>query len=146
MLRLTGETEMSHEKADGFNTLFDTKIMKCEASVFGGTKDNCPTHLAIVAHLLQCSCNHGALKAIELAVGEVAYSKGVANAAQKNGRVIYPGSLRGYVAESESLTMISGFLLRTECCWHWQTTAAWEVPRILYAWVTDNCWMVMSSP
>ena len=110
LLRLTRKTEMAHEKADGFNTLFYTKIMKCEASVFGGTKDDSPAHSAIVAHLFQCSCYHGTLEAIELAVGEVAYSKGVANAAQKNGGVIYPGALRGYVAESESSTMISGFL------------------------------------
>ena len=84
LLRLARETEVTHEESQGFNALFDSEISKIQATIFGGTKDDCLTHAAVIAHFLKSCCNHRALEAIELTIREVTHSKRVADAAQEN--------------------------------------------------------------
>jgi hypothetical protein len=52
------------------------------------------------------------LEAVELAICEVTYSKRVADAAQKDGRIVNPSTLGGYVTEGKSAAMISSFLFK----------------------------------
>ncbi len=51
-----------------------------------------------------------ALKTLQLTVGEVANTEGVANAAQKNRGVVDLGTLLRHIAEGQCSAVIGGFL------------------------------------
>ena len=64
LLGLPRETEMTHDQADGFDTLFYFEIAEIETTVFGGAKGDCATDVPVVAHFLECGGYHWPLKAV----------------------------------------------------------------------------------